>query len=131
MPYVLKGRVHTKRARRGLLGFGDFNDETPCASIPAGDPYRKPGNYCATPDGGYVTFNPDGSTYVQPSSSSSGPTAGSVIGAIGGALVNIFGPKPPISMSPPIMPPTGMSTTTKVALAGGALLMVALIARRR
>lgn len=109
-------------------GMGDFNDETQCASIPAGDPYRKPGNYCATPGGGYTTFNADGSTYVDPSSAAATPSIWDKIGAVlnAGSVVT--------PMPGGIMPPaynTGMSTTTKVALAGGAVLLVALIARRK
>jgi LPXTG-motif cell wall-anchored protein len=106
------------------MGFGDFTDESPCASIPAGDPYRKPGNYCATPDGGYTTFNADGSTYSMPTDS------GSILDKIGGALTSVLGQKPPVAPAIPMMPQTGMSTTTMVALAGGAVLLVVLLTRR-
>ncbi len=128
MPYVRKNRPLPRR--RPLLGFGDWNDESPCAAIPAGDAYRKPGNYCATPDGGYTTFNPDGSVYAVPVAK---PPDTSIIGRIGGAILGALTPQPPV-YPPGMMPgmvPTGMSTTTKIALAGGALLVVALIARRR
>ncbi len=127
MPYI---RNLPALARHGSLrGFGDFGDETPCASIPAGDPYRKPGNYCATPDGGYVTFNADGTTYSEPVAKPPS-SIGRVIGQIGGALLGAL-TNQPTAPAPGLPIATGMSTTTKIALAGGALVVVALIARRR
>ncbi len=130
MPYIRKApRTVTYRNGRALMGFGDFNDESLCTSIPVGDPYRKPGNYCNTGDGGYTTFNADGSVYAVPVAK---PPDSSWIGKIGGAILGALSPQPPV-YPPGMMPgmvPTGMSTTTKVALAGGALLLVALIARR-
>lgn len=133
MPYIRNLGRHA-----GLSGLGAFSDETPCSSIPMGDPYRKPGNYCATPDGGITTFNADGSTYrapgavdPDPAHPASSSSVGSVIGKIGGALISALTNRP--APGAPVMPvpAPGMSTTTKVALAGGALLVVALIARRR
>lgn len=126
MPYI-----NPIRRRRALMGFGDYNDETQCSSIPAGDPYRKPGNYCATPDGGYTTFNADGSVYSVPSSSSGGSFFDKLGAAIGGALSQ----KPAAYPGYPVMPgypmvPTGMSTTTKIALAGGAVALALVLARR-
>jgi hypothetical protein len=106
------------------MGFGDFDDNSPCSSIPSGDPYRKPGNYCATPDGGYTTFNADGSVYSMPADS------GSILDKIGGALATVLGQRPPVATGVPVLPQPGMSTTTMVALAGGAVLIVALLARR-
>jgi len=127
MPYFRK--LPPAPRPRSLFGFGDFNDESPCASIPVGDAYRKPGNYCATADGGYTTFNADGSVYAVPVAK---PPDTSIIGKIGGAILGALTPQPPV-YPPGMMPgvPVGMSTTTKIALAGGALLVVALIARRR
>jgi hypothetical protein len=129
---IRRGSGPKKTSILSMMGFGgdgmgDYNDETQCASIPVGDPYRKPGNYCATPGGGYTTFNADGSTYVDPSSAAATPSIWDKLGAVLNA-----GPVTP--MPGGIMPPaynTGMSTTTKVALAGGAVLLVALIARRK
>jgi hypothetical protein len=106
------------------MGFGDFSDESPCASIPSGDPYRRPGNYCATPDGGYTTFNADGSVYSMPADS------GSILDKIGGALATVLGQRAPVATGVPVLPPSGMSTTTAVALAGGAVLLVVLLTRR-
>jgi hypothetical protein len=128
MPYFRK--LPPRQIPRTLQGFGDFNDESPCASIPAGDAYRKPGNYCATADGGYTTFNPDGSVYAFPVAK---PPDTSIIGKIGGAILGALTPQPPVYPPGmyPGMVPTGMSTTTKIALVGGGLLVVALIARRR
>lgn len=124
MPYIRNGR----NGRRVMHGFGDFNDESQCSSIPAGDAYRKPGNYCATPDGGYTTFNADGSVYTVPAGSP--PIAPpSIWDKIGGALKVVLSPTP-VMTAPAVPVDTGMSTTTKIALAGGALLVVALIARR-
>jgi hypothetical protein len=112
-------------------GMGDFNDETPCSNVPAGDPYRKPGNYCATPGGGYTTFNADGSTYMDPST---GAAAAAPSPSIWDRLGSILSAGSVVTPMPGgIMPPaynTGMSTTTKVALAGGAVLLLALIARK-
>jgi len=123
MPYI-----QPNRRRRALMGFGDFSDETPCASIPAGDAYRKPGNYCATADGGYTTFNADGSVYSQPASS-----GGSFLDKLGAAIGGALTQKPMYPGYPmpgyPIVP-TGMSTTTKVALAGGAVMLAVLLTRR-
>jgi len=114
------------------MGLGGFSDSTQCSEIPSGDPYRKPGNYCATPDGGITTFNADGTTYRAPgyavdpdpahpvSSSSSG----------GGGLVDTIlrslapGPGPGVPMT---AGPSGMSTTTLLLLAaGGVALALAL-----
>lgn len=128
MPYINPMRLALRTRRRGLQGLGAFNDETPCTQIPAGDPYRKPGNYCATPDGGYVTFNPDGSTYVFPGTGPGGPAGGSVLDKIGAALSSVLLPKPPTPVA--IAPQIGMSTTTKIALAGGAVLLAAILLRR-
>lgn len=116
------------KRRRAMHGFGDFSDESPCASIPAGDPYRKPGNYCATPDGGYTTFNPDGSTYMAPATVGPGQPGGGILDKITGALSAALAPRP--VLTPPIAAPQGMSTTTKIVLAGGAVLLVAMLARR-
>lgn len=142
MPYIRNMPVSTMRAlpgRRALQGFGDFTDETQCSAIPSGDPYRKPGNYCATPDGGITTFNADGSTYRSPGAIDPDPahpagsdsSIGSVIGKIGGAILGVLTNKPVLPTPGVPVPDTGMSTTTKIALAGGAVLAIALIARRR
>jgi hypothetical protein len=128
--------------RRGLFGMGDFSDSTQCSEIPLGDPYRKPGNYCATPDGGLTTFNADGSTYRQPgyavdpdpahpasmtssSSSSSDSSVTSVLSSIAKAFGAGLAPQPTV-----VMPQGGMSTGTMLALAGGAVLLVVLLSRR-
>lgn len=127
MPYIRRPIVPRRAA---LRGFGDFTDDSPCSSIPAGDAYRKPGNYCATPDGGFTTFNADGSTFVQPADPVKATTT-SFLDKLGGALSLALGQR---SLVPsgvmPITPP-GMSTTTKVALAGGAVLLVVFLTRRR
>lgn len=123
-------RMPRRHSLRGFAGLGDYNDETQCSVIPVGDPYRKPGNYCATPDGGYTTFNADGSVYTT-SSSSGGSWLDKLGTAITGALNQ---PATPAGVYPgvypyPVVPQTGMSTTTKVLLAG-AVVAVALIASR-
>lgn len=130
MPYISPLRVRPRRMvrRRSLFGFGDFNDESPCSSIPAGDPYRKPGNYCATPDGGYVTFNADGSTYQSPTAGPGGPAGSSVLDKIGAALTAALTQRPPVG--PTVVPQMGMSTTTKIALAGGAVLLAVVLLKR-
>lgn len=122
MPYIKKNAL--VRPRRPMMGFGDFTDESLCTSIPAGDSYRKPGNYCATGDGGYTTFNADGSTYSMPgtSTASSGPSLTTKI------LTALFPPTVPMPGVPVVAP--GMSTTTKIAIAGGAVLLVAVLLRR-
>jgi hypothetical protein len=43
-----------------LLGFG-YTNNSPCTTIPAGDPYRVSGNSCTAPSGCQLDFNPDGS----------------------------------------------------------------------
>lgn len=119
MPYVKKNAL---ARRRPMMGFGDFNDESLCTSIPSGDAYRKPGNYCNTGDGGYTTFNADGSTYSVPVSTP--PSSPSTVSKI---LTALF--PPPIVM-PNVPVATGMSTTTKVAIAGGAVLLAVVLLRR-
>jgi hypothetical protein len=121
--------------RHPMMGFGEFSDETQCSAIPIGDPYRRPGNYCATPDGGITTFNSDGSTYRAPGAvdpdpahpASDGGTSwiDRVIGAIGGAIRPI-----PPTTTVPIIPPSGPSTTTIVLLGGAALAAVLLLRNR-
>jgi hypothetical protein len=124
-----------RRPRRGLSGLGDYSDSDQCSSIPIGDPYRRPGNYCSTPDGGMTTFNSDGSTYRAPGASVD-PDPAHPAGSSGGAggffdaLINSM--KPVISGGSPMTPApsSGISTTTALAIGGGALLLVLLIARR-
>ena len=122
-------------------GMGDFSDTDQCSTIPIGDPYRKPGNYCATPDGGSTTFNSDGTTYrapgavdpdpAHPSGSSGGSGGSSSSDGIWGAIGKILGgvAAPPTAV--PVVPASGMSTTTMLLLAGGAVAVVAIIARRK
>lgn len=140
MAYMKRSLV--RRTRNGFSGLG-FSDEDQCSTIPTGDPYRKPGNYCATPDGGMTTFNADGTTYRQPgyavdpdpahpASSRGGGSGGGDLSfwdklgtAVGSALGTRQTPQMPI-----IAPQSGISTTTVVALAGGAVLLAVLLARR-
>ncbi len=129
MPYI-RPSIAIRR-RPALRGFGDFTDETPCSQVPAGDPYRKPGNYCATPDGGYTTFNADGSTFMQPADAVAAGSGGSILDKLGGALSAALGQKALATPGVRPMTPTGgMSTTTMIALGGGALLLVVLLSRR-
>jgi hypothetical protein len=127
MPYFKKpvAARHHRRRRRALMGFGDYNDETLCSAIPAGDPYRKPGNYCSTGDGGYTTFNSDGSAYAMPA----GTETPGILSKIGSALSTVLGQQTPAPM--PAVAAPGMSTTTMIALAGGAVLLVVLLTRDR
>lgn len=129
--------------RRGLLGMGDFTDTDQCSTIPLGSPYRKPGNYCATPDGGTTTFNSDGTTYRQPGyavdpdpahpagtgpgGSSNSSSGGGILDSITRVLTGALAPPPTV-----VVPgaSTGMSTGTMLALAGGAVLVAVLLARR-
>lgn len=118
-----------RAALHGFGALGAYNDESPCSSIPVGDPYRTPGNYCATADGGYTTFNADGSVYTVPGASASG---GSWLDKLGAALSSAVAqpPVPGVATSPyPMVPQTGMSTTTKIALAGAIVLAAVLISR--
>lgn len=140
MAYMKKKVVRGKRGAMVVYqALGDYSDSSPCSSIPVGDPYRKPGNYCTQPSGNVIEFNADGSVDPDPfasgssggsSSSSVWGQAGQVAGSATSALLNLFG----IGSKPtaPSMPrPAGMSTTTKIALAGGAVVLVALFARSR
>ncbi len=124
-----------RKKKRGLFGFGDdFNDSTQCSEIPLGYSYRRPGNYCATPDGGMTTFNADGSTYRTPGASvdpdpahpagMSSSGGGSIWDAIAGAL----SPHPPTTTV--IAPRPGMSTTTMIAIGGGIVLLAVVLSRR-
>jgi len=123
------------RKKRGLFGFGDFTDSDQCSTIPIGDPYRKPGNYCATPDGGMTTFNSDGSTYRAPGavdpdpahpagSSGSISGGGSIWDAIAGSLL----PRPTVAQ--PVVAGGGMSTTTMLAIGGGIVVLALVLSRR-
>jgi hypothetical protein len=127
----LQRSANRRRPARALRGFGAFDDNSPCSSIPSGDAYRKPGNYCATSDGGFTTFNADGSTYMEPAgSTATASSTPSVLDKIGTAITGVLGQRPIVTPGMPIAPSVGMSTTTKVALAGGAVLLVVLLARR-
>jgi hypothetical protein len=122
--------------RSAMVGLGAFTDSDQCSTIPIGDPYRKPGNYCATPDGGTTTFNADGSTYRAPGAVDPDPahpagaasSSGSLWDRIAAAAGAAVGAKQVTPYPVPIQ--TGMSTTTMVALAGGAVLLAVLLARR-
>jgi len=126
------------RTRVVYQALGDFSSDTKCSDIPANDPYRKSGNYCTQPSGNVIMFNSDGSVPADPfasgggssssDSSSSSDIFGSVAKGAGALLAGLFGAKPP---SPTMPVQTGMSTTTKVALAGAAVVGLALILRSR
>jgi hypothetical protein len=125
MPYIKKTALVRSSRRRPMMGFGDFNDESLCSTIPSGDPYRKPGNYCNTGDGGYTTFNADGTVYQVPSTTTTAaPSGPSTVSKILSALF----PSTPATPTMPVA--TGMSTTTKIAIAGGAVLLAVVILRR-
>jgi len=136
----LRPLSHQMPRNRGLLGMGGFSDSTQCSEIPSGDPYRKPGNYCATPDGGLTTFNADGSTYRAPGyavdpdpahpagSSAISSSSGSFLDSLTRALTTAIAPP-----APPVVVPGqsgGMSTTTLLALAGAGVLAAVLLSRR-
>lgn len=139
MAYMKRSLI--RRTRNGFSGLG-YSDDDQCSTIPTGDPYRKPGNYCATPDGGMTTFNADGSTYRQPGytvdpdpahpvsgrTSSSGGGDLSFWEKAGAAIGSALGTRQTPQM--PIIAQPGMSTTTMVAIAGGAVLLAVLLARR-
>lgn len=142
MAYFKRPRLPSRvmPRRRALMGMGDFSDADQCSTIPLGDPYRKPGNYCATPDGGTTTFNSDGSTYRAPgysvdpdpahpagSAASSSSGGGSILDSITRAITGAIAPPTTV-----IVPgaSTGMSTGTMLALAGGAVLIAVMLARR-
>jgi hypothetical protein len=117
---------------------GGFTDIDQCSTIPLGDPYRKPGNYCATPDGGTTTFNADGTTYrapgyavdpdpAHPVGTPSSGSGGGIMDSLTRVLTGAFAPPPTV-----IVPGAsgGMSTGTMLALAGGAVLIAVMLARR-
>lgn len=121
------------RRYRGLSGLGDYSDSDQCSAIPSGNSYRKPGNYCSTPDGGLTTFNSDGSTYRAPGAvdpDPAHPAGSSGGGGIFDAIINSM--KPVIGGGSPMMPAPsgGLSTTTALAIGGGALLLVLLLTRQ-
>ncbi len=124
--YVKK---HRRRALSGFSGLG-YTDDDQCSVIPLNDPYRKPGNYCATPDGGSTTFNSDGSTYRAPGAVDPDPAhpAGSKSGgSFWDQIIAAVSPKPPTTVITP--PAGGISTTTAILLGGGALAAVYLLTR--
>lgn len=140
MPYFKRSLVRRlPPQRRGMMGFGDYDDSTQCSSIPKGDSYRKPGNYCATPDGGMTTFNSDGSTYWAPGAVNPDPANLSAPGvssssSSGAGILDTFLKTlaPPATATLPVAAPGpgGLSTTTWVLLGGGVLVAVLLLARR-
>ncbi len=125
--YQASHRVkNARRARRAMHGLGDtYNDESFCDSIPKASGYRVPGNYCATRDGGYTTFNADGTTVTY-----TPMPEPSVVDRIGGLLGMILGSRTGQPAQPTVPVSTGMSTGTMMMLAGGAVLAVVLISRR-
>lgn len=134
MGYLKRATVTRRPRRRGLMGLGGFSDSDQCSTIPMGDPYRKPDNYCATPDGGLVTFNADGSVVRTPGGVDPDPAHPAGTRASGGSWFDsLFRAFTPTIASPPFMPPvqsSGISTTTVLALAGGAVVLAYLVTRR-
>lgn len=117
----------------GAMGLGD------CGSDQIVDPSQVVGGYaqCVTTTQ-YLAAHPgaklvfDGTKWVDQSAgvqqSGAGQDTGSTLASIAGAIGKIFGSQP--TQQPVIMPQTGMSTTTIVALGGAALLGVYLITRK-
>jgi hypothetical protein len=131
--YMKRVLVKNKRSLLGgVLGaFGGFSSDDQCSTIPIGDGYRKPGNYCATPDGGMTTFNSDGSTYRAPGAVDPDPAHPAGMSAGGGILDSILRFLPgqqPTVIAP--QPQTGLSTTTAIAIGGG-IIMLALVLKKR
>jgi hypothetical protein len=122
--------MYVKKNRRALSGGLGYSDEDQCSVIPLNDPYRKPGNYCATPDGGVTTFNADGSTYRAPGAvdpDPSHPAGSSSGGGFWDQLIAAVSPKPPTTVIAP--PAGGISTTTAILIGGGALAAIYLLTR--
>ena len=125
------------RRRRGFLGLGGFSDNDQCSTIPMGDPYRRPGNYCATPDGGIVTFESNGAVVRTPGAMD--PDPAHPAGAGGGfqsggsgffdTLVRALTPGA-VAPAMPMAPASGMSTTTIALIVAGGLGALYLISRR-
>ena len=138
MPYFKRSLVRRMPPRRrGMMGMGDYSDATQCSEIPSGDPYRKPGNYCATPDGGTTTFNADGTTYRAPGYAvdpDPAHPAGSSASSSGGFLdtllktfsIGTMSPTAPVAAAGP----GGLSTTTLLLLAAGGVAVALLMSRR-
>lgn len=125
------------RRRRGFLGLGGFSDSDQCSTIPMGDPYRKPGNYCATPDGGIVTFNADGSVVrtaggIDPDPAHPAGSGGGFQSGGSGFFDSVIRALTPGALAPPVpmAPAPGMSTTTIALLVAGGLGALYLISRR-
>lgn len=121
--------MYVKKNRRALMGLG-YSDADQCSTIPLNDPYRKPGNYCATPDGGMTTFNADGSTYRAPGAVDPDPAHPSGSSSSGGfwdQLITAISPRPPTPVV--VAPSSGISTNTAILLGGGALLAAYLLTR--
>lgn len=118
------------------MGMGAFTDSDQCSTIPLGDPYRKPGNYCATPDGGITTFNADGSTFRTPGATTDpDPAHPAGASAGGGGFFDLLGrvlgattqPGAPTAVAPV---QTGISPTTMILIGGAALALVVLVSRK-
>jgi LPXTG-motif cell wall-anchored protein len=99
-----------QRRRRGMFGFGDS----------AGSAGTSVWDAATT---GIASGATTGAV-------TAGTATPSIWDKIGGAL-NIALTQPPTMATMPIVPQTGMSTTTMVALAGGAVLIAALLLKKR
>lgn len=125
------------RRKPSVLGavmeaLGDYSDSDQCSTIPLGNPYRKPGNYCATPDGGMTTFNADGSTYRAPGAVDPDPAHPASDSSGFASILWSLLPKPAPAPTGPLMPPvrTGISTTTALLIGGGVIVAALALSRR-
>lgn len=133
MAYVRKGLV--SRRRRGMSGLGGASDCSPSQSFYPNLTFAGVTGQCSTPTeaaaalkSGAATGNLDGAsggTYGAPDGSGLSSFLKSVASIFGSAVAPT-----PAAPGMPVVQQSGMSTTTKVAIAGGAVLVVALLATR-
>lgn len=134
MAYVKKGIVTRRRGRRGMSGLGGASDCSPTQNFYPNLTFAGVTGQCSTPAEAAAALK-------------SGSATGNLNGASGGTYTgggsgisdlikwgaSLFGSAvapTPTPAAPTVVAPSGMSTTTKIALAGGAVLLVAFVATR-
>jgi hypothetical protein len=128
MPYINEPRGGIRRIKRGraprqtsvlsMMGFGD------CV---APQVYSPTTGACMSA-GSATGIQQDAWTIPTSTASAEPSVLEKLLGGATTAIVSLLTPKPAPNVV--VMQAPGMSTTTKIALAGGALLALALIARR-
>lgn len=108
--------------RHGLSGFGDDGG--------AGTAGTSVWNAATGGGGDLSSIATTMATNAASGAIAGGTATPSVLDRIGSIFGSILTPTPPVMTTMPIVPQTGMSNTTMLALAGGAVLAAVLILRK-